>query len=115
VLGFSIYNPDKTQICEFSKNELQLYANATYMCDALKAVLLMMFAIAQLDMAVFGVFISEVTSFFTIRLLLNEKEFVKANKPPELKKCKGKGLPLLAGLALPIPGLHSSSNPLQRP
>ena len=30
VLGFTVYNPDKTEISEFSKSQLYFYSNAMY-------------------------------------------------------------------------------------
>ena len=35
-----------------------------------------MITIAQIDLAIFSVIIGEITSFFTIRMLLNEKTFI---------------------------------------
>lgn len=75
VLGFSIYNPDKKNITEFSKNELQFYANATFMVSAIRNTLMMVVNVTQIDLALFSTIISEVASFYTIRMLLNEKTF----------------------------------------
>ena len=36
VLGFNIYNPDKKEITEFTKNELQFYANSMYIVNAIR-------------------------------------------------------------------------------
>ena len=77
ILGFSIYNPDKKVITEFTKNELQFYANSMYLISGLRYVFEIIVTISQLDLAVFSVIVSEFASFFTIRILLNEKEFVK--------------------------------------
>jgi len=84
IIGFNIYNPDKKVITDFTKNELQFYGNSMYLIDAIKAVLLIMVNISQIDIALWGVFVSETTSLFTIRMLLNEKEF-KKNNDSELK------------------------------
>ena len=84
IIGFNIYNPDKKVITEFTKNELQFYGNSMYLIDAIKAVLLIMVNISQIDIALWGVLISETTSLFTIRMLLNEKEF-KLKNDSELK------------------------------
>ena len=84
IIGFNIYNPDKKVITEFTKNELQFYGNSMYLIDAIKAVLLIMVNISQIDIALWGVIVSETTSLFTIRMLLNEKEF-KLNNDTELK------------------------------
>ena len=84
IIGFNIYNPDKKVITDFTKNELQFYGNSMYLIDAIKAVLLIMVNISQIDIALWGVIISETTSLFTIRMLLNEKEF-KLKNESELK------------------------------
>ena len=84
IIGFNIYNPDKIVITDFTKNELQFYGNSMYLIDAIKAVLLIMVNISQIDIALWGVIVSETTSLFTIRMLLNEKEF-KLNNDSELK------------------------------
>ena len=77
IIGFNIYNPDKKVIKEFTKNELQFYGNSMYLINAIKAVLLIMVSISQIDIALWGVFVSETASIFTIRMLLNEKKFLK--------------------------------------
>jgi len=76
ILGFSIYNPDKKVVSEFSKNELQFFANAMFFISAIRGVLLVMVQISQLDIALWGVLISQCASVITIRHLLNEKTFV---------------------------------------
>ncbi len=77
ILGFNIYNPDKKEITDFSKNELQFYGNAMYLINAVKTVLLLLVNISQIDIALWGVVVSETASLFTIRMLLNEKKFTK--------------------------------------
>ena len=75
LLVFNIYNPDKKIIVEFTKNELQFFANSIFIASSLRYVLLTVISVTQMDLAIFSVLVSEVSSFFTIRLLLNEKEF----------------------------------------
>lgn len=80
ILNFSVYNPDCTEITEFGKNELQLYAHAIYTVEGLKWVLQMVINISQFDVALAGVIIKNVVSIYTIRILLNKKTFkAKAN------------------------------------
>lgn len=79
ILQFSIYNPDKIVITDFTRNELQFYANTMYMIDAVRNALLIMITISQVDIAVFGAIVSEVTGIFTVRKLLNEKIFTTRN------------------------------------
>lgn len=75
VLNFSIYNPDKGVITDFTKNELQFYANAMYTVSGLRSVFMTLVNISQIDIAVWNLLISEIASIYTIRVLLNEKEF----------------------------------------
>jgi hypothetical protein len=77
ILGFSVYNPDKKVITDFSKNELQLYANGMWMITSLRSVMMVMISISQIDVALLQVLYGELTSLYTIRLLLNEKSFPK--------------------------------------
>ena len=73
ILHFSIYNPDKKEIIDFTKNELQFYANSMYMVDSIRNALMIMITISQVDIAVFGAIVSEIAGIFTVRKLLDEK------------------------------------------
>lgn len=75
ILGFNIYNPDKKVITEFTKNELQIMANCMWFINSLIGVLSIIVTISQLDIAILRVVYAELTSIYTIRILLNEKEF----------------------------------------
>ena len=77
VLSFSIYNPDKKIITEFTKNQLHFYGNAMYFVSSVRSVFEIMVTITQIDIALISVVFSELASVFTIRMLLNEKEFVQ--------------------------------------
>ena len=77
VLSFTIYNPDKKNIVDFSKNELQFYANLLYFIDNIRYVFTLMITITQIDLALFSVLVGDITTLFTIRMLLNEKTFNK--------------------------------------
>lgn len=75
VLGFNIYNPDKRVITDFTKNELQLLANSMWFINAVRDVFMTVIAVTQIDLAFASVFMSQLASIFTVRLLLNEKTF----------------------------------------
>ena len=79
IIGFRIYNPDKKYIQDFTKNELQLYGNIYYMICGFKRLMLIMISITQIDLAMIGMLSGEIMSFFTIRMLLNEKIFENDN------------------------------------
>lgn len=75
ILGFTIYNPDKKDVFGFEKIELQVYANLMFFVDNCKYTLMFLFSISQIDIAFFGIIVSEITGIFTVRMLLNEKTF----------------------------------------
>ena len=75
IVSFNIYNPDKTVIDDFYKNELQIYGNLLYGIDATKQVFLIMVSITQIDIALVSMVAGELASIVTIRMLLNEKTF----------------------------------------
>lgn len=77
VLSFTIYNPDKKNITELTKCELQFYGNYIYMIDSLRYVFTLMITITQIDLALYGIIVDQITTLFTIRMLLNEKTFNK--------------------------------------
>ena len=79
VLDFSIYNPDKKIITEFKKNELYLLANSMYFIADVRRIFQIMVTISQIDIALYGVFMSTIASLITTRLLINEKKFIKKN------------------------------------
>ena len=81
VLTFTIYNPDKTFIHEFHKNELQVLANLTYLTSAVKKVLLTIVQVTQFDLAMMHIVVTELVTVLTIRLLLNDKRFHKDMSP----------------------------------
>jgi hypothetical protein len=78
VLGFSVYNPDKRHITDFSRNELQFFANSMFLVSNLRNLFMTLVAITQIDIALWSLFVSEITTFYTIRTLLNEKTFSSA-------------------------------------
>lgn len=76
ILGFRIYNPDAKRINDFTYNQLSFLGNAMWLCSNVRGVFSMIVAITQIDLALCGVIFSEVVSFFVVRNLLKEKEFV---------------------------------------
>ena len=93
ILGFNIYNPDKKIITEFTKNELQIMANSMWLITSLISALSILVTISQLDIAILKVIYSELIAVYTIRVLLNEKEFIQQNKSEiELEVCEKENL-----------------------
>ena len=79
ILSFNVYNPDKIIIKGFTKNELNFLANAMYFINSLRGVFMIVISVTQIDMALISVLISEITSIWTVRMLLNEKNFIDEN------------------------------------
>lgn len=80
ILGFTVYNPDKKEINDFTKNELNFLANAMFMISGIRFILMVVINVTQIDLAMIGMVVSEVTSIFTVRYLLNKKKFVTKKK-----------------------------------
>jgi hypothetical protein len=76
ILNFNIYNPDKKLIKDFTKSELQFLGNAMYFIDGFKNILTIMISITQIDIALFGMIISQTTSIYTIHQILKTKKFL---------------------------------------
>ena len=76
ILCFNIYNPDKKVITEFSKLQLQIYCQSLWLINNLKQALMLLVSISQIDIAISKVIYAEITSIFTIRAILNKKQFV---------------------------------------
>ncbi len=76
ILGFRIYNPDCKKISDFTKNELNFLGNAMWFVNNFRGILMVVVTISQFDIALISMFISELVSIYTVRHLLNEKEFI---------------------------------------
>ena len=74
-IDFNIYNPDKKIITDFTRFELNIFANLMYTLNALKKLLMLIVSISQFDIALCKVIYSELTRIFTIHFLLSEKKF----------------------------------------
>lgn len=76
VLVFNIYNPDKTNINDFTKNQLYILANAIYLLSGIRGMLMTVLSITQIDLALCSVLVSWFVGVFTSRFLLNEKTYI---------------------------------------
>lgn len=75
ILTFSIYNPDKKVITEFTKQELRFYSTTSFLVNNLRYIFEVMITISQIDIAVFSVLIEQLVGMYTINTLLNHKAF----------------------------------------
>ena len=83
IMGFTIYNPDKKIITEFTKNTLQLYAQSFWFISSIKGALMLLVSITQLDIAISKCVYNELAGAVAIRILLNEKTFKPSNELSE--------------------------------
>ena len=75
VMDFSIYNPDKKVIHEFSKLELFAYANAMYLVSSIRYVFEVIVTVTQIDIAMFGVIATSIAGLISTWALISEKRF----------------------------------------
>jgi hypothetical protein len=83
VLVFNVYNPDKKLVTDFTKFQLKFYANLMFILSNVRRVFDIMVTVTQIDIALYSVLVEQITSFFTVNMLVNEKEFLP-NKDMEL-------------------------------
>jgi hypothetical protein len=76
ILGFRIYNPDCKKISDFTKNELNFLGNAMWFVNSFRSLLMVVITITQFDIALSAMLMSQLVSIFTVRHLLNDKEFI---------------------------------------
>lgn len=74
-ISFRIYDPDVKVINDVGPIELQVLANVMYACTSLKNVIYTLAIVTQLDFALARVISAELTSIYTIRILIKGKRF----------------------------------------
>ena len=80
VLTFNIYDPNKKEIKDFTRLELQVLANIMFMLNAVRYALTLQLSIIQIDIAVLSGIFDELAAIPTIYILLKDKKFTKENK-----------------------------------
>lgn len=78
ILVFNVYNPDKKIITEFTKFQLKLYTNTMFLISNTRRIFDIIITVTQIDIAIYSVLIEQITSFFTVNMLVNEKRFEKS-------------------------------------
>lgn len=79
IMYFNIFNDEKVLITDFSKLELQIYAQSVWFLACIKNTLMIFVSISQIDIAIAKVFYSEFAVFLVIQNLLNNKKYVKSS------------------------------------
>lgn len=76
ILYFNIFNEDKEKIIDFSKNQLQFYAQALWFTTSMKNSIMLIVSIQQLDILVSKCISYEIAVCIVIRQKLNKKMFI---------------------------------------
>lgn len=82
IFGFSVFNPDKRVIKGHTSTSLQVQANIMFASNSIRGIFNVVVTVSQIDLALIGVIIEELTSVVTIRYLLKKKIF-KPDLDPE--------------------------------
>lgn len=81
VLVFTVYNPDKKIITDFSRVQLLMYANLMFFVSNTRRVFEVMITVTQFDIAIFSIVVEQMFSVCTVCFLVREKEFEVENGP----------------------------------
>ena len=79
IITFSTYNPYKKKINDFSRIELEMYSNIIFFTQTLKKMLQVMITLSQIDIACISLLSSQISAYFAIKYLLDNKSFENKN------------------------------------
>jgi len=80
IMYFQVFDSKHKYITDFTKFELQFYAQSLWFITSLKTGFMLLVSITQIDITICKIIYSEIAVVIVIRNLLNDKVFVK-NKP----------------------------------
>ena len=83
IMYFNIFNDQKKYITDFSKFELQFYAQSLWFLTSVKNGLMLLVSITQIDLTLAKVIYSEIAVMIVIRDILKKKVFVKKSDDEE--------------------------------
>ncbi len=69
------------QTKKYTKNELRLLTNGSYVMSSIKYTLLIMVSISQIDISLIKVLFGEITCLFTTDIQLSEKTYGQEYEP----------------------------------
>jgi hypothetical protein len=75
IITFSTYNPYKKKINDFHRIELEMYSNIIFFTQTLKKMLQVMITLSQIDIACISLVSSQISAYFAIKYLLDNKSF----------------------------------------
>jgi hypothetical protein len=79
IMYFQVFDSKQKYITDFTKLELQLYAQSLWFITSLKNGFMLLVSITQIDITICKIIYSEIAVVIVIRNLLNQKVFVSKN------------------------------------
>ena len=80
IMYFNIFNTDKKIIVDFTKYELQLYAQSLWFLTSIKNGLMILVAITQIDITLSKIIYNEIAVTIVIYNVLKNKTFLRNNQ-----------------------------------
>ncbi len=77
IMYFNIFNDQKKYVSDFTKFELQFYAQSLWFLTSIKNGLMLLVSITQIDLTLAKIIYSEIAVMIVIRNILANKIFVK--------------------------------------
>lgn len=75
IIQFSTYNPYKSTIIDFNRNELEIYSNLLFFIQTTRRFVLIFITLSQIDIAIISWASSQTSAYFAIKYLLDNKYF----------------------------------------
>ena len=85
IIHFSTYNPYNKNIDDLSRYDLELYSNIIFFIQAFKKLTQVLITLSQIDIAFVSLLSYQISAYFAIKYLLDNKNFEKFNNFSELK------------------------------
>ena len=79
IMYFQVFDSKHKYITDFTKFELQLYAQSLWFITSLKQGFMLLVSITQIDITICKIIYGEIAVVIVIRNLLNNKIFIKNN------------------------------------
>lgn len=75
IIHFNVYDPNKKEVENFKRWELWALTNTMFASTSIRSVFMMVITVSRIDIAFFGVIVSELTCIIVVGTLLRKKQF----------------------------------------
>jgi|SRR6056297_111278 len=76
IIHFNVYDPNKKNVRDFKRWELWTMTNMVFASGSIRSVFMMVITVSRIDIAFFGVLVSELTCIIVVGILLKKKNFL---------------------------------------